>query len=271
MADKKDTAGEVIELAELTELVDEPDETALVPIKAPASLVTYEAPADVVARATEQADVLMDIVESKKLYANIQGKRYLTAEAWETILAFNNVSPLEVETVAVKGPDGQTFGWKATVALVDEKTGIEVARASMIAGLDDFPSQGRTGTSAHRAAMSAAQTWAVSKAARIKFSWVAVLAGYEPTPANEMIVESASAPTVAPPAAAPPRAPRRETTGDICPKHGTPFYPPSEKQIAAGFTSPSHKSPEGFCSKQDLGGTSFEELNGDNEVEEREW
>jgi len=270
MVDEKD----VIELVAEPEVAEPADANpaALIPlVPSPASLVTYEAPADVVARASEQADVLMGIVESKHLYVDIQGKRYLVAEAWETILAFNNVSPLEVETVAVKGPDGQTFGWKATVALVDEKTGIEVARASMIAGLDDFPSQGRVGTSAHRAAMSAAQTWAVSKAARIKFSWVAVLAGYEPTPANEMTVESAPAPIVAPPTAAPPRAPRRETTGDICPVHGTPFYPPSAKQMAAGFTSPSHKSPEGFCSKDSLGDASFEELNGDDEVEERPW
>ena len=113
---------------------------ALIPL-VPTLPAPLEAPADVVTRATEQANVLMDIVESKKLYADIQGKKYLTAEAWETILAFNNVSPREVETVAVKGPNGETFGWQSTVALVDERTGIEVARASMIAGLDDFPSQ----------------------------------------------------------------------------------------------------------------------------------
>lgn len=270
MVDEKD----VIELVAEPEVAEPADANpaALIPlVPSPASLVTYEAPADVVARASEQADVLMGIVESKHLYVDIQGKRYLVAEAWETILAFNNVSPLEVETVAVKGPDGQTFGWKATVALVDEKTGIEVARASMIAGLDDFPSQGRVGTSAHRAAMSAAQTWAVSKAARIKFSWVAVLAGYEPTPANEMTVESAPAPIVAPPTAAPPRAPR-DGTGDICPKHGTPFYPPSAKQMAAGFLSPSHKvaNSNEFCSKDDLSDP-FDEPNGEEEVEERPW
>ena len=270
----------MVDEKDVIELVAEPvdaNPAALVPLMpSPASLVTYEAPADVVARATEQANVLMDIVESKHLYVDIQGKRYLVAEAWETIMAFNSVSPREVETVAVKGPDGQTFGWKATVALVDERTGVEVARASMIAGLDDFPSQGRTGTSAHRAAMSAAQTWAVSKAARIKFSYVAVLAGYEPTPANEMTIESApapaAAPIVAPPTTAPPRASRRETTGDICPKHGTPFYPPSEKQIAAGFSSPSHKvaNSNEFCSKDDLADP-FDEPNGDGEVEEQAW
>ena len=77
----------------------------------------------------------------------------------------------------------------------------------------------------------------------------------------------------APPASAPPRASRRETTGDICPKHGTPFYPPSAKQIAAGFSSPSHKvaDGDGFCSRDDLSGASFEEPNSDGEVEEQAW
>lgn len=216
---------------------------ALIPL-VPTLPAPLEAPADVVTRATEQANVLMDIVESKKLYADIQGKKYLTAEAWETILAFNNVSPREVETVAVKGPNGETFGWQSTVALVDERTGIEVARASMIAGLDDFPSQGRTGTSAHRAAMSAAQTWAVSKAARIKFSWVAVLAGFSPTPADEMrdTPERGNQQNQSP----------AVTDGDICPLHNTPFRPPTDNQIAKGFMSPWHPSSGGFCNQEDL-------------------
>ena len=222
---------------------------ALIPLvpNLPAAL---EAPADVVARATEQANVLMDIVESKHLYVDIQGKRFLTAEAWLTILAFNNVSPREVETVAVKGANGQTFGWKATVALVDEQTGVEVARASMIAGLDDFPSQGRTGTSAQRAAMSSAQTWAVSKAARIKYSWVAVLAGFSPTPAEEMM----DAPV-----------PNDDRDDDAsCPIHeGAVFRPPTDKQVAAGFTSAWHQTPDGFCNQ--------EELESGEADEERAW
>jgi hypothetical protein len=239
---------------------------ALIPLipNLPAAL---EAPADVVARATEQANVLMDIVESKHLYVDIQGKRFLTAEAWLTILAFNNVSPLEVETVAVKGKDGQTFGWKATVALVDEKTGIEVARASMIAGLDDFPSQGRTGTSAHRAAMSSAQTWAVSKAARIKYSWVAVLAGFSPTPADEMVdAPERGAQRPQGPAATPEYILKRGEVVDVptgqnikgsddtsCPIHeGAIFRPPTDKQVTAGFTSAWHQSPDGFCNQEDL-------------------
>ena len=187
----------------------------------------YEPPAQVIARAKEQAQVLMDIVEDKKLYAMIQGKKYLEAEAWETILAFNNVSPVEVATEAVKDSKGNTAGWKSTMSLVNERTGVEVARASMICGLDDFPCQGKVGSAAHRAAMSAAQTWAVSKAARIKFSWVAVLAEYAPTPASEM---------------------DRNATGGqdhgVCAEHNVPYFQSPRMRSAA------HKTSDGgWCNK----------------------
>ena len=76
---------------------------------------------------------------------------------------------------------GLTTGYIAKVNIT--KDGAVVASGIMPCGFDDFPCRGKDGTAKHKAAMSAAQTWAGAKAARMRYAWVAVLAGFEPTPA----------------------------------------------------------------------------------------
>lgn len=140
------------------------------------------APAAVIAAAKEQATLLMNIVNSRRLFKDISGKKYLLAEAWEIIDAFNNAHPIpiRVERVEVDG----TPAYEAEVHLM--KDGEVISGGIMTCGFDDFPCKGKEGTARVRAAQSAAQTWATSKASRIKFAWVAVMAGFEPTPAEEM-------------------------------------------------------------------------------------
>lgn len=125
----------------------------------------------------------MQIVAARHLYQEIKGKRYLTAEAWELIGAFNNVHAIanSVDPVYL---EGKLIGYKARVEL--SRHGETVGAAEMVCGMEEYPCQGRSGTAKDRAAMSAAQTWATSKAYRLNYSWVAVLAGFEPTPAEEM-------------------------------------------------------------------------------------
>ena len=55
-------------------------------------------PAQKVAQATEWADALMGVVNAKKLYLDVSGKRYLMVEAWELIGAF---AGLRAETESV--------------------------------------------------------------------------------------------------------------------------------------------------------------------------
>lgn len=52
--------------------------------------------------------------------------------------------------------------------------------------MDAFPVQGKAGREKDKAAKSTSQTWAGAKACRMAFSFVAVLAGYEATTAEEM-------------------------------------------------------------------------------------
>jgi len=82
------------------------------------------------------------------------------------------------------------------------RDGQKIGSAIMSCGLDEFPCRGKTGWAKHKAAKSAAQTWAASKAYRMNFAYIAVLAGYEPTPAEEVIEQQPE---------------------HICPVHGVPF------------------------------------------------
>lgn len=140
-------------------------------------------PAEVVKAATAQANSLIEIVEKRNLFMEIDNKRYLYAEAWETIGAFNQTHAV-TEWVRPIKEDGETVAWEARVALY--KDGEMVGAAEMTCGLDEFPCRGKEGWAKHKAARSACQTWATSKAYRMNFSWVAVLAGFQPTPAEEM-------------------------------------------------------------------------------------
>ena len=144
-------------------------------------------PAQVIEQAKAQADALMEIVESKGLYQDIAGKKYLEAEAWETILAFNKAHPLTRSCTPIL-EDGKVIGYIAQVDIM--KDGEVISSGIMPCGFDELPCRGKEGMAKHKAAMSAAQTWALSKAARMKFAWVVVLAGYSPTPAAEMVSES---------------------------------------------------------------------------------
>ena len=178
----------------------------------PTTAPVVASPTEIVFNAQEQATALMDIVEKKELYAVIgsggRAKKYLEYEAWQLIGAFNNafanteyVRPLyESPASAAAGAidnlmfhnegehavstSREILAYEAKVNIV--KHGEVLASAVMVCGMDSFPTKGRKGIDRDRAAMSAAQTWAASKAFRMVYSYIAVLADYEPTPAAEM-------------------------------------------------------------------------------------
>ena len=143
-------------------------------------------PREVVVGAVEQATLLKDIVEKQAMFELIDNKEYLLVEGWQTIGAFNNVNAI-TEYVKPIERQGEIIGYEAKVNLI--KKGEIVGGAILTCGLDEFPCRGKEGEAKHKAARSAAQTWAESKAYRMKYGYIAKLAGYEPTPAEEMHTE----------------------------------------------------------------------------------
>ena len=166
------------------------NETALAQVNVAIGL----SPREVADSASEQAKTLMDIVDQQNLYVVVQGKKYLMVEAWETIGAFNSVGS-DTEWIREFTIGDELVGWQAKVNLVDSRTGIQVGSGISVCGLDEFVAKGKKGVAQHNAVMSMAQTRATSKAYRAKYSWVAVLAGYQPTPAEEMPREEPKRPS----------------------------------------------------------------------------
>ena len=156
-------------------------------------------PAVKVAIASDWAKELMAVVEAKKLYQLISNKKFLQAEAWELIGSFDECTA-ETRYEAIE-EGGEIVGYKGIAVLM--RRGERVGGGEGACYLDAAVTRGKQGRSRDRAAQSAAQTWAAAKALRIKYSYVAVLGGYEATPAEEMHDEAPERPAQG--NAAPPR------------------------------------------------------------------
>ena len=172
-------------------------------------------PMQKIVQATEWADALMGVVNSRKLYLEVGGKKYLMVEAWE---------------------------YKAKVNLVETQTGQKRGGGAIaLCGMDEFAVKGQSSTGAkHNACMSMAQTRATSKAYRINFSYVASIGGYAATPAEEMVnikEETKGEATV------------NEEAEHWCNIHGAKMFW-SDKQQASGFP-PSHREGNGYCTGEE--------------------
>jgi len=153
---------------------------SVVPAEPPTVLlgvVQASAPGELVKAATEVANALGGVIESKKLYNSINGRRYVRVEGWTTLCAMLGCLPREV---SVSRNEGGTY--EATVELARMNDGAILTRASAECGMDE-PTWAKRPDYARR---SMAVTRATSKACRIAFSWVMVLAGYEATPSEEI-------------------------------------------------------------------------------------
>ena len=174
-------------------------------------------PAEVVQNSTTQAKLLMDIVEKTGCYQQIHDKKYLQVEAWETIGAFNRTHA-ETESITPITKEGETIGYNARVQLW--KDGNIIGGAIMPCYFTENACKGREGDAKHKASMSAAQTFATSKAYRMNFSYVAILAGYSATPAEEMTGEDSTVP---------------DYDKHWCAKHQTAFF---KKGSMKGYAHP---------------------------------
>jgi hypothetical protein len=137
--------------------------------------VRVNGPTGLIPVATQVATELVKIVDRQKLFKQIGPKKYPLVEAWTTCAAMLGVTPRESGVVE---HDGE---FEATVELVNGR-GEVIGRASAICGMDE-PTWASRPRYARR---SMAITRATGKACRLKYSWIMTLAGYEPTPAEEM-------------------------------------------------------------------------------------
>ena len=151
--------------------------------------LTLQSPAEVIKKAGEAAEVLMQIVKEKHLSKKLGGeKEHIEYEGWAVVSRFyactircpdDGVKPIgELE-------QGRYTGFKAHADIVNQN-------GDIIGGADAYCMRDEANweKKPNFQLASMAQTRAGSKAARMIFSWVAVLAGFSPTPAEEVIPES---------------------------------------------------------------------------------
>ncbi len=131
-------------------------------------------PAEVVAMAT----VLKNYVVQQKLYANIKGKNYAMIEGWQFAGFLTGLNVIVDEPKNLS--NGTEIKWSATARIYqgEKVVGIGYALCSSKEvskkGFDEY------------AILSMSQTRAIGKAYRNKMGWVMKLAGFAPTPSEEM-------------------------------------------------------------------------------------
>lgn len=166
--------------AQYLEIGDE-DTRALTVVPPPAALTVCRPPEVVLQEAKEVAVALVNLIKSKpELTVKLNGNDYLKFEAWQTIGKFYGASPKVVESKYTEM--GDVKGFEAKTVVIDNRTGIEISAAEAMCLNDEKNWKSKPLFQLK----SMAQTRASAKALRNVFAWVVVLAGYKPTPAEEM-------------------------------------------------------------------------------------
>lgn len=141
-----------------------------------------EAPTAIVTRAKQAAVSLQQVIASKPKPVVIRGEQYLEYEDWQLLGQFYGIAAQtgNAEPVEINGVRGA----KAQASLYDIYTGQLLGEIGAEAYCMEDEEHWR-GRPWHQLA-SMAQTRAAAKALRNRFAWVVVLAGYRPTPAEEI-------------------------------------------------------------------------------------
>jgi hypothetical protein len=142
-------------------------------------------PKEIAAFATDAARILKEIVVTSKTSVKISGNEYLKFEAWQTIAKFYNSTVTVEWTKPIMYTDESgkeiIFGWEARANVIDKVGRIIGSAESSCSREED-----KWKTKANFQIKSMAQTRACAKAFRNVYSWIVVLSGYQPTPAEEM-------------------------------------------------------------------------------------
>lgn len=205
-----------------------------VPIKSsenlPAQLIDPEKQVEFARRA---ATSLMAIMNSKKKKVEINGEQYLEFEDWQTIARFYNVT-VGVEWTKEILREGKLMGFEAKATVYNSAGNIiSSAEASCLRDEPKWNTRakyewinGKKNKIGDELVpefqlKSMAQTRASAKALRNVLAWVVVLAGYKPTPAEELDGVPFSSKQYAKPAAAPApnvlltRTPAKDTSAKV--------------------------------------------------------
>lgn len=159
-------------------VTDEPDVSQALEL-VPHDIQVQRAPERVLAEAKEAAMALQEVIKNKKRPVIMNGEQYLEFEDWQTLGRFYGVTARVSRTSPVTF--AEALGFEASADAV-RSDGMVISSADAMC-MDDEPNW--KGKPAYQL-RSMAQTRACAKSLRNVLAWVVVLAGYKPTPAEEM-------------------------------------------------------------------------------------
>lgn len=160
------------------------DELAVIePSPQPLALFGTTDPGLVIERASQVATVLAKIVNERKLYAIVDGKKFPTVEGWTMLGGMLGVFAHTEWTQPILDEGGKVRGYKARV-VARTLSGIEVGAAEAMCMRGE--SRQWNDSAKDYALLSMAQTRATSKAMGNPLRWVFKLAGYEGASSEEM-------------------------------------------------------------------------------------
>lgn len=126
------------------------------------------------------ARVLKEYIVKNNLYVNIVGKNYVEVEGWQFAGGLMGLFPRVVKVENVS--KGDEYKWLAQVEIINNTNDRVVATGFAVCS----NKEGKKKSFDEYAVLSMAQTRAIGKAYRNLIGWVMKLAGYEPTPAEDM-------------------------------------------------------------------------------------
>lgn len=290
------------------------------------SLTLLREPSEVLADAQKVAAALMEVVKGKKKQITFNGETYLESGDWQTVAAFHGVTAKVEFTRFVEY--GDVKGFEAAAVAID-RNGQEVSRGEAMCLNDEenwgtrtkyewvdvldaqgkkiwefnaakgknLPKREKVATGVTVTPLfqlrSMAQTRACAKALSNLFKWVVVLAGYKPTPAEEMTGrvddepdlpsehqnssapsevqtshQPAGAPHAAPPVqpvTQPPAAPQTASQSRVGPTKRIPPTPPENEQGLICTVKRLKESPKKGAVNANISVVFDEVLNGTNQ------
>src|SRR3990167_7578503 len=205
----------------------------------PQGMVMTRAPEVILNEAKIAAKALMTVVAQKKKPVIINGEQYLEFEDWQTaarfyaitvkvtrtsLVDFGGVKGYEATAEAIRNSDGMVISSADAMCLNDEEKWSVRAKFEYVDGQRKKTGDVPVPLFQLR---SMAQTRACAKALRNVLAWVVVLAGFKPTPPEEMTGNehsfSASVkPAVAMPKERPAPAPLAEDESPLLPDEEVP-------------------------------------------------
>jgi hypothetical protein len=169
---EEDTMHDEIEVYEPLELTDQQAQSS---VPHGAGLFGTDSPSLIVARAAAVADELARVVRTQKLSIRISGREHVLVEGWTLLGTMLGVFPVLAWTRHLEN------GWEARVEARTLASAVVGAAES-----ECLRDERRWANADDYAIRSMAATRATSKALRQPLGFVMQLAGFEPTPAEEM-------------------------------------------------------------------------------------